>query len=173
MRGLQHQEAKQLFYGMMGSVALLGVTLALGMCFSDSWRVLSLVGTSIILGAQPAAVASIALGFHPFMGAVMSILANLIPVPVLMLAFQEIIEHWRWVRNRVKRIQRWSLKYERYGVALVSVLSPFIGSYVCIAIGDGLEWNPVTTLAATFSTTILSVFLITYGEQWVIGLFAR
>ena len=73
----------------------------------------------------------------------------------------------------VKRIQQWSLKYERYEVALVSVLSPFIGSYVCIAIGDGLEWNPVTTLAATFSTTILSVFLIIYGEQWVIGVFAR
>ena len=61
--------------------ALLGVTLAIGMRFSDSWRVFSLVGTSIILGAQPAAVASIALGFHPFMGAVMSILANLMVLP--------------------------------------------------------------------------------------------
>jgi hypothetical protein len=163
----------------MSSVVLFALTLFIGIHYTNVWgntsvwRILSLIGTSILLGAQPAAVTSLALGFHPFMGAVLSILANLIPVPILMLAFNEIIDHWKWLNHKVKRIQQWSRKFGHHGVGLVSILSPFIGSYVCIAIGDGLDWNPMTTLVATFSTTILSVFVITYGEQWLIAFFGH
>ncbi len=166
-----------LTYGILSGLILFAVTLLIGMHYASMpikvslWRVLSLIGTSIVLGAQPAALASLALGFHPFLGGVISILANLIPVPILMLALNQVLSHWTWLHKQVMGIQQWSRKSGQHGVAYVALLSPFIGSYVCIAIGDGLGWSPSTTLLATFSTTILSVFLITYGEHWVLGLF--
>lgn len=145
--------------------------LYLGLQQAKLWSTLSLIGTSIVLEAQPGAAASIALGFHPFMGAVISILGNLIPIPILMFTVRQIISRWGWARKKVQRAERWSRKYRRYGVGALTLLSPFLGAYLCIAIGSVAGWRPVTTFFATFLGLVVSVFLIAYGGHWLVSLF--
>ncbi len=160
----------RLLYGFAAAAVLFAAALYIGS--HRPWAALSLIGTSIVLEAQPAAVASVALGFHPLTGAVISILANLIPIPVLMLSFHQIVSHWHWAKAKVQRVQKWSDKYGRYGVGILAPLSPFLGAYVCIAIGFGTGWKPLRTLLSTLVGMVLSVFLITYAGHWIAQVFS-
>ncbi len=143
----------------------------LGMTQTKIWMALSIIGTSIVLEAQPGVAASIALGFHPLAGAVISILANLIPIPLLLLTFHEITTRWLWAGRKVERAERWSGKYRHYGVGALVLLSPFLGAYLCIAIGHATGWKPFTVLLATLIGMVGSVLFISYGGHWVIGWF--
>lgn len=132
---------------------------------------LSLIGISVALEAQPAAVASIALGFHPAAGALMSILANLIPIPLMMLTFEQIVRRWHWVRRKLYKAEKWSAKYGRYGVWILTLLTPFIGAYWCIAIGFGLRWPPLRMFVSITLGIVISAFSLTYGGHFAVGLF--
>ncbi|WP_165611997.1 small multi-drug export protein [Alicyclobacillus tolerans] len=132
---------------------------------------LSLIGLSILLEAQPAAVASLPMGFHPLSGAIISILANFIPLPFLMLFFHQLLQKWRWLRKKLLKTKRWSRKYGHYGVWFLVVLSPFIGAYACVTLAYGMHWRPVPTFVSISIGVIGSALLITYGGDFILHIF--
>ncbi|PSR21069.1 MAG: hypothetical protein C7B45_12245 [Sulfobacillus acidophilus] len=133
----------------------------------------SLVGTSLILEAQPAAVAAVALGFPPLSGAAISILANLAPLPFIWIGLDELLPRWPWAARKVLRARATAERYGRYGVLVFIPLAPFFGAYASIAIGHSLGFRPSSTFWATFAAMVWSVVAITYGGDWVAHLFVR
>lgn len=159
---------RRLIYGLLaGGLFFLGALLV-GLAEGKLISTVSLIGTSIILEAQPAAVASLPLRFHPLSGALISILGNLIPIPVMMLTFDEIVHRWSWVRKRLQKAEVWSQKYGKYGVWILVPLSPILGAYVCIGLGYVMRWNPRLMLGSVLIGMVLSSFLITYGGQSIV-----
>ncbi len=134
-------------------------------------RALSLIGVSIVLEAQPAAVASLALGFHPIPGAVISILANLILIPLMVFGYAQIIARWHWLQKRLDKANKWAMKYGRYGVWVLLPLTPLIGAYMCIAFAHILRWSIGRSLVSTTLGVMWSTFLITLGGHWVLQAF--
>lgn len=130
----------------------------------------SLIGTSIILEAQPAAVASLPPRFHPLSGAIISILGNLIPIPILMLTSDEIINRWKWVKRKLQKASVWPRRYGRYGVWVLIPLSPVFGAYVCIGVGYMMRWNSCFVLSSVLIGMFLSSFIITYGGDSIVRL---
>jgi len=161
---------RRLTYGfLLGGLFFAGAIL-IGFIEDKLISTVSLIGTSIILEAQPAAVASLPLRFHPFSGALISILGNLIPIPVLMLTFDEIINRWKWVERKLQKASVWSSKYGKYGVWVLIPLSPVLGAYVCIGVGYMMRWNPRFVLSSILIGMFLSSFIITYGGDSIVRL---
>jgi uncharacterized membrane protein len=161
---------RRLTYGFISGGLFLVAALLTGFIEGKFGSTLSLIGTSVILEAQPAAVASLPLRFHPFSGALISILGNLIPIPVLMLTYHEIVHRWGWAKRKLHKAEVWSRKYGKYGVWVLVPLSPVFGAYVCIAIGYILRWNPRLVLCSVLVGMVLSTCLITYGGESVVRL---
>lgn len=153
------------------SVVFFLAALFLGLALGKRIATLSLIGTSIVLEAQPAAAASIPLGFHPFYGGVISILANLISIPIMMYAFHQIVHRFAFIRRRMQKAKKWSDKYGKYGVWILTPLSPVLGAYVCLAIGYMMHWRPVFVLSSILVGMITSTFLISYGGHAIVALF--
>ncbi|WP_245630095.1 small multi-drug export protein [Alicyclobacillus acidiphilus] len=160
-----------LLYGIVLSLIFFTIALVLGITQGDAVRALSLIGTSIVLEAQPAAAASIPLGFHPFMGATISIVANLISLPIMMFAFNEIVTRWKWAQKRLQKAEKLSKKYGRYGVWVLVPLCPILGAYVCMAIGYLMRWNPILMVTSILVGMISSTFIIAYGGYAIVNLF--
>lgn len=164
------------FGQVLGRSALLGLVFFVaawwvGIAVGAPMRSLSLIGISIVLEAQPAAVASLALGFHPVAGAVISILANLIAIPLMVFGYNQIISRWHWLQRRFSKAEKWAQKYGRYGVWVLLPLTPFIGAYLCIAFAHILRWPTGRSLVSTTLGIIWSTFLITLGGHWVLQAF--
>jgi hypothetical protein len=157
-------------YGTIGAMVFFLLSLVLGLTQRHLTATLTLIGTSILLEAQPAAVASLPLGFHPLLGAVVSILANLIPIPLLMLTFKEITNRWKWLGKRLQKAEKWSQKYGKYGVWILVPLSPFLGAYICVAVGYGMRWNSALIFTSIFLGMVVSTFFITMGGHSLIRL---
>ncbi|GMA62846.1 hypothetical protein GCM10025859_32860 [Alicyclobacillus fastidiosus] len=145
--------------------------LCIGLYEGKLMSTVSLIGTSIVLEAQPASLASLPLRFHPAAGAMISILANLIPIPLLILTFDEMIARWSWIRRKLQKTERWSRKYGKYGVWILIPLSPILGAYVCIGIGFALRWNIRFVVLSILIGMVCSSFLIAYGGESVAHLF--
>ncbi|TDY51384.1 putative small multi-drug export protein [Alicyclobacillus sacchari] len=160
-----------LMYGVAVAFVFFAAALGVGISQGKVVPTLSLIGTSIVLEAQPAAAASIPLGFQPFTGAVISILANLISLPIMMFAFGEIVHRWKWARKRLQKAERLSQKYGRYGVWILIPLCPILGAYVCMAIGYLLRWNTALVVTSILIGMISSTFIIAYGGWAIVGLF--
>lgn len=158
-------------YGVIIALFFFTAALIVGWTQGRLVRTLSLIGTSIVLEAQPAAAASIPLGFHPFVGGVVSILANLISIPIMMFAFNEIVTRWQWAQKRLEKAEKLSKKYGRYGVWVLAPLCPILGAYVCMAIGYLMRWNPAWVLTSILIGMISSTFIIAYGGYAIVGLF--
>jgi len=152
------------------SVGLLLAAIGIGWEQGQLWQTFPLLGTSIALEAQPAAAASVALGFQPLPGALISIFGNLLSIPILLVSFRQVIRRWHWARNKIGRAQSWAKRYERYGVWALFFLAPFLGAYVCIAIGYAMGARPIPTLASTLSGMVLSVAIIVYGGHYILHL---
>lgn len=163
----------RLWYGAAASITAFLLALWIGIASRPLWSTLSLIGTSILLEAQPGAAGSVALGFPPLSGAVVSILSNLIPIPILFLSFDQILRRWRWARQKVQHAERWSHKYRRYGVGALVFLSPFLGAYVCIGIGIGMGWKPWATFCSVLAGMLGSVLFIVYGGHWLLHVFTH
>lgn len=161
---------RRLIYGLFTGFIFFTGSLMIGIFEHKLVATLSLVGTSIALEAQPASVASIPLGFHPLSGALISILGNLIPVPVLVLMLDEIIHRWAWYRRRLQKAEVWSHKYGKYGVWVLLPLSPVLGSYICISLGYIMRWSPRLVLCSVLVGMFLSSFIIAYGGESVVRL---
>jgi len=162
---------RRLTYGLLLAGLFFVSALFVGFIEGKVVATISVIGTSIILEAQPAAVASLPLRLAPFAGALISILGNLIPIPVLILTFDEIINRLAWVKRKLRRAEVWSQKYGKYGVWVLIPLSPFLGAYVCIGIGFLMRWNTRLVLLCVLVGMVLSSFIITYGGASVIRLF--
>ena len=156
---------RRLTYGVLLSVLFLLGALVVGFIEHRLPATLSLIGTSVVLEAQPAAVASLPLRLPPFSGALISILGNLIPIPILVFVFDEILNHWTWVRRRLQKAETWSKKYGKYGVWVLIPLSPILGAYVCIGVGYIMRWNSRLVLCSVLIGMVLSSFMITYGGE--------
>ncbi|MDI9259498.1 small multi-drug export protein [Alicyclobacillus sendaiensis] len=160
-----------MLYGAAASLLFFAGSLALGLSQGRVWPTLSLIGTSIVLEAQPAAAASIPLGFDPSTGAGIAILANMIAVPILMVGFREAMHRFRFVRKRMEKAEAVSRKYAKYGVWILAPLCPLLGAYACLAIGSVLRWNPLRVLGAVVVGMVASAFIIAYGGsvllRWV------
>ncbi|WAH44722.1 small multi-drug export protein [Alicyclobacillus fastidiosus] len=156
--------------GSLGLLFFLGA-LCIGLYEGKLMSTVSLIGTSIVLEAQPASLASLPLRFHPAAGAMISILANLIPIPLLILTFDEMIARWSWIRRKLQKTERWSRKYGKYGVWILIPLSPILGAYVCIGIGFALRWNIRFVVLSILIGMVCSSFLIAYGGESVAHLF--
>lgn len=156
---------RRLIYGVLLSVLFFLVALVVGLIEHRVPATLSLIGTSVVFEAQPAAVASLPLRLQPFSGALVSILGNLIPIPILMFVFDEILNHWTWVRRRLQKAETWSKKYGKYGVWVLIPLSPILGAYVCIGIGYIMRWNSRLVVSSVLIGMVLSSFMITYGGE--------
>lgn len=152
-----------LMYGGAASLLFFGGSLALGLSQGRVWPTLSLIGTSIVLEAQPAAAASIPLGFDPPTGAGISILANMIAVPFILVGFRQAVRRFRFLRRRMEKAEALSRKYGRYGVWVLAPLCPLLGAYACLAIGSILRWHPLRVLLAVVVGMVISAFVIAYG----------
>ncbi len=166
-----HSLRRALVYGGIAAISFFLMAFGIGMIQGKSVLALSLIGISIVLEAQPAAVASIPMGFHPMSGALISILANLVPIPLMMLTFDQIVARWSWVNRKLKRAEKWSEKYGRYGVWVLALLSPFIGAYLCVVIGCGMRWPLVRMFISVTVGVVASACFITFGGHVVVGLF--
>lgn len=158
--------------GILSSFIFFVSALAIGFLQHRFVATLPLIGTSILLEAQPGVAASIALGFHPLVGSAISVLSNLIVVPLLLLTFHQVMTRWRWARHKVERAKKLAGKYGKYGVGALAFLSPFLGAYVSIAVGFAMGWKMVNTLAMTMVGMLTSVLIIAYGGHWVVHLFS-
>lgn len=154
-------------YAVATSTFLGILALWIGLYTKNLEATLPLLGTAVLLEAQPAAAASIILGFSPLPGAILSILGNLLPLPLLWFTFRHILARWPWARHKVQRAQNWSKPYRKYGVGALVVLSPFLGAYVCLSIGTGLGYKPFPTFAAVLVGMLGSVLAIVYGGHWL------
>ncbi len=161
---------RRLNYGLLLGGLFFAGALLIGFIEGKVVSTVTLIGTSIILEAQPAAVASLPLRLHPFSGALISILGNLILIPVLMLTFDEIINRWMWVRRKLQKAVVWSNNYGKYGVWVLVPLSPVLGAYVCIGVGFIMRWNPRFVLCSVLVGMVLSSFIITYGGESIVRL---
>lgn len=128
----------------------------------------SLIGTAIVLEAQPAAAESVAFRMHPLPGAIISILGNCIFIPALALMLREIIERWAWFHRKLKKAEVWSNKYGKYGVWILVPLSPVLGAYVCIGLGYLMRWNARLVMVSVWVGMVVSTFVITYGGETVV-----
>ncbi|WP_206832502.1 small multi-drug export protein [Alicyclobacillus fructus] len=160
-----------LLYSAAVSTLFFAGSLALGFSQGRVWSTLSLIGTSIVLEAQPAAAASIPLGFDPPTGAGISILANMIAVPILMVGMRHVMHRFRFVRKRMEKAEALSRKYGKYGVWVLAPLCPLLGAYACLAIGSVLRWHPLRVLSAVVIGMVGSTFVIAYGGFALLRLF--
>ncbi|MCL6455128.1 MAG: small multi-drug export protein [Alicyclobacillus sp.] len=161
---------RRLAFGGIVGLAFLAVAFLVGDLAGRPVDTASLIGTAIVLEAQPAAAASLPLHFHPLVGGIVSILGNLVLVPVLVLLFDEITSHWSYARRKLRKVESWSHRYGRYGVWVLVPLCPVLGAYVCIAIGWVLRWNPRWVMGCVLLGMVASTFLITYGGESVVRL---
>ncbi len=159
---------RRFIYGILLAILFGLAALLVGIVEGKLISTLSLIGTSIVLEAQPAAAASLALRFHPLPGAIISILGNLIPIPLLMLMFDEILQHWPWFKRKLDSASKWTRKYEKLGIWILLPLSPILGAYVCIGLGYIMLWNRRLVLCSVMAGMILSTFIITYGGDSVV-----
>ncbi len=162
---------RKIIYGVLLALVFFTGALAAGLLQGKVGVALTLIGTSVVLEAQPAAALSILLHFDPMSGAIISILANLIAIPLLMLTFDEVISRWKWLGRKLRKAEKWSIKYGKYGVWVLTPLTPFLGAYVCVSIGYLLRWPPIRIFVSILCGVIVSTFLITYGGHSILSWF--
>lgn len=148
------------------SLLFVAAAMLIGCAYGKRDSTLSLIGISMIFEAQPAAAASIPLGFQPIIGGLISILANFIFLPIIILTIQGISTRWKWVRHKIQKGEQRSAKYGRYGVWMFILLSPFLGAYLCLAVGTGLRWPQARVLTSITIGMIVSTFFVAYGGHF-------
>lgn len=164
--------SRTIFFACLGSGLVFFLTaLLVGAAEHKTLAAMSLIGISLLFEAQPAAVASIPLGFRPVSGAVISVFANLMLIPLMMFAFDQIIQRWHWIRKKLSKAGKWADKYGTHGVWVLSPLAALIGGYLCVAISHGLRWNPVRSFISIAVGIVGSTFLITLAGHWLVQCF--
>lgn len=169
----RHGGAGRLAAAVATGLVLASVAVALGFHLRRPVETLSLMGTSVVLEAQPAAAAAVALGYPPAQGAAISLLANLAPLPIIVVGLDYIMRRWAWARRQIRGAQKRTERFSRYGPWVFLPIGPFIGAYAATAVGRSLGFKTWNTFWATLAGMLWSVSAITYGGHWVIHLFVH
>ncbi len=170
MQGGWNQGVKYMIAASGIGALLVLSALFLGHLSGRPLQTLSLVGSSVVLECQPAAALVVALRFPRFLGALVVLLANLAPIPVIVVGLDLIVWHWPWAARHVERANKRAGWVSRYGPLMFIPLCPALGAYACVAIGKGLAFRPAWTLGATVVGMMWSAVAIVYGGHWVIHL---
>lgn len=131
---------------------------------TNGWAATSgVVFPGLILEVFVAALASIPLGFDPFSGALIAALSNMALAPFLIVSLDLLIYQLPWLNKRIKKAERISKKYGKYGVWILAPLAPFIGVLVAIAVGAVLRFRTLPTFISVTIGITVAAFLTTYG----------
>ncbi len=155
----------------MGTAAIVAALLV-GYHLHRPVQTASLIGTALTLEAQPAAVEAAAMRYPLVAGALVSVLANLAPIPLLTIILDSVVHAWPWARKHVARAHQRVQRYQRWGPVVFVLMSPFIGAYVAIAVGESLGFNPRFTFWTTLGGMLWSVAAIALGGHWLSQLMA-
>lgn len=162
---------RELLTGLTASAILLLLAFTIGTLTNGWGATTSVVLPGMILEVFVAALASIALGFDPLSGALLSAISNIVLVPFLLVSFELLIHKSPWLKKKVAKAENISKKYGRYGVLILAPLAPFFGIFICIAIGTVLRFRSLYTLLSISTGIIAAAFFTTYGGDEIMNLF--
>src|SRR5690625_1160043 len=157
----------KIFLGLFMSLLIFITAIALG-TFIKGWAATtSVVIPSILLEVIIGAAASVPIGFDPFAGAIIAALGNLVPAPLLLTSFDVIVRKWTWLGKKLKKADKLSVKYGKYGVWMLAPLAPFIGVYVGVAVGITLRFRPLLIFMSLSLSVIIAALVTTYGGDGI------
>ncbi|MFC4617891.1 hypothetical protein ACFO4N_04005 [Camelliibacillus cellulosilyticus] len=157
-------------WGIAGTALLFAFVFILGIADRGFGPTISVVAASIPLEVVIGATASVTLGFHPVVGALVSGIAHLALAPILITGFDFIVRKWGWLRRKLKKAEEISGKYGKYGVWILTPLAPIIGVFVSIAVGVCLRFRPTLVMASVSIGTLIVAFLVTLGGAGIVRL---
>lgn len=161
---------KELIIGLSTSAILLILAFGIGTLTNGWGATTSVVLPGVIFEVFVAAIASIALGFDPLSGALTSAISNIVLAPFLLVSFELLIHKSPWLNKKVSKAENIGKKYGKYGVFILAPLAPFVGIFVCIAIGAVLRFRSLHTLLSISAGVAAAAFFTTYGGDEIISL---
>jgi uncharacterized membrane protein len=150
-------------YGAIVATALLVVvTAALGVGDRGWLPTLVVMGTSLVFEALVGAAVAVPFGFHPVTGALLAAFTNLIPVPLLAIAYGEGIYQWTWLHQRVTKAEALSQKYSKYGMVGLALLTPVLGVYVTVAMAELAGFRRSKTFVSVVVSVVVSALIVSF-----------
>lgn len=168
---LLKQSRYGLSIGVVGTVILFVLAFGIGTFVNGFPKTLSVVLTSIPLEVVIGAAASVPLGFDPLTGALVAALAHLALAPIFITGFNTIVRKWSWLRQKLSKAEEISNKYGKFGVWILTPLSPFIGVFLCVAVGICLRFRPTLIMGSVSLGTLIAAFAATMGGAGIRSLF--
>ena len=161
---------KELLLGLLTSTILLLLAFSIGTLANGWGATTSVVLPGVIFEVFVAALASIAFGFDPLSGALISAISNIVLAPFLLVTFELLIHKSPWLNKKVAKAERIGKKYGKFGVFILAPLAPFVGVFVCIAIGVVLRFRSLYTLFSMSVGIVAAAFFTTYGGDEIMSL---
>lgn len=161
---------KELLIGLSTSMILLLLAFSIGTLANGWGATTSVVLPGMIFEVFVAALASIAFGFDPLSGALISAISNIVLAPFLLVTFELLIHKSPWLNKKMARAEKIGKKYGKFGVFILAPLAPFVGVFVCIAVGAVLRFRSLYTLLSISTGIVLAAFFTTYGGDEIMSL---
>jgi hypothetical protein len=168
---LLKQSRYGLSIGIVGTVILFVLAFGIGTFVNGFTNTLSVVLTSVPFEVVIGAAASVATKFDPITGALVAALAHLALAPILITGFNTIIRKWSWLRQKLSKAEKISNKYGKFGVWVLAPLAPFIGVFLCVAVGICLRFRPTLIMTSVSVGTFIAAFAATMGGAGIRSLF--
>jgi len=157
--------------GVIGTVILFVLAFTIGTLDNGFPKTLSVVLTSIPLEVVIGAAASVPLGFGPVIGALVAAMAHLALAPVIITGFNTLVRKWQWLRHKLSKAEEISKKYGKFGVWILAPLAPFLGVFICVAVGILLRFRPTLIMTSVSVGTLVAAFVATMGGAGIKSLF--
>ncbi|MGV3488974.1 MAG: hypothetical protein ACO1OC_10355 [Tuberibacillus sp.] len=168
---LLRQKRYGVMIGIIGTVILFVLAFTIGTLDNGFPKTLSVVLTSIPLEVVIGAAASVPLGFDPVVGALVAAISHLALAPIIITGFNTLVRKWHWLRNKLRKAESISKKYGKFGVWVLTPLAPFIGVFICVAVGILLRFRPVLIMTSVSLGTLIAAFAATMGGAGIKSLF--
>ena len=159
------------FISLLASLTVFAIALIVAFAEKGWIGAFTTVLSSMVLEVLIGAAASVPLGFHPLTGAIVATLSNLAPAPILIVSFDVLVQRWKWLHKKLGKIERFSRRFEKYGLVGLALVSPFTGVYVACGVGITLRYRPFAILLALTLGTIATALVVTYGGHFIKHLF--
>jgi uncharacterized membrane protein len=91
--------------------------------------------------------------------------------PVIITGFNTLVRRWQWLRRKLTKAEDISKKYGKFGVWILTPLTPFIGVFICIAVGILLRFRPALIMTSISLGTLIAAFAATMGGAGIKSLF--
>ena len=168
---LLRQKRFGMMIGFIGTAGLFAFAFLIGTLDNGFPKTLSVVLTSIPLEVMIGAAASVPLGFDPVVGALVASLGHLGLAPIIITGFNTLVRKWQWLRRKLTKAEDISKKYGKFGVWILTPLAPFIGVFICIAVGILLRFRPALIMTSISLGTLIAAFAATMGGAGIKSLF--